>query len=100
MIDKVNSTYNPIEINAGPGTKGIFIDQGVIKYHNPLSGGFYGKLYYISGRSMSLLSKIWTIADFETKPVTRLSFMDQLSRFSTNQKSFKRQLGVLILNWW
>ena len=44
VIDKVNDTYNPVEINAGSGTQGIFIDQGVIKYNNPLSGGFYGKL--------------------------------------------------------
>ncbi|CAF9916157.1 MAG: hypothetical protein HETSPECPRED_002779 [Heterodermia speciosa] len=41
IIDSVNSTYNPIEINAGLGTKGIFINQGVIKYNNPASGGFY-----------------------------------------------------------
>lgn len=44
VIDQVNATYNPILINAGNGTKGIFVDQGVIKYHNPMSGGFYGKL--------------------------------------------------------
>ena len=44
VIDQVNATYNPIEINAGNGTQGVFIDQGVIKYHNPLSGGFYGEL--------------------------------------------------------
>ena len=43
VIDQVNTTYNPVEINAGNGTRGIFIDQGVIKYHNPLSGGFYGE---------------------------------------------------------
>ena len=43
IIDSVNATYNPILINAGNGTKGIFIDQGIIKYHNPISGGFYGK---------------------------------------------------------
>ena len=43
IIDSVNATYNPILINAGNGTTGIFIDQGVIKYHNPISGGFYGK---------------------------------------------------------
>ncbi|KAG6990904.1 hypothetical protein G7Y79_00060g092080 [Physcia stellaris] len=41
VIDRVNATYNPVEINAGEGTKGIFIDQGVIKYQNPQSGGFY-----------------------------------------------------------
>lgn len=41
VIDRVNSTYNPIEINAGTGTKGIYINQGVIKYNNPISGGFY-----------------------------------------------------------
>ncbi|KAL9582465.1 MAG: hypothetical protein Q9212_003273 [Teloschistes hypoglaucus] len=39
--DSVNSTFNPIEINAGPGTDGMYIDQGVIKYNNPISGGFY-----------------------------------------------------------
>lgn len=44
VIDRVNSTYNPIEINAGTGTKGIYINQGVIKYNNPISGGFYGQL--------------------------------------------------------
>ena len=43
IIDSVNATYNPIFINAGNGTTGIFIDQGIIKYHNPISGGFYGK---------------------------------------------------------
>ena len=42
IIDSVNATYNPILINAGNGTTGIFIDQGIIKYHNPISGGFYG----------------------------------------------------------
>ncbi|KAI4195628.1 MAG: hypothetical protein LQ350_007099 [Teloschistes chrysophthalmus] len=40
-IDSINSTFNPIEINAGPGTDGMYIDQGVIKYNNPISGGFY-----------------------------------------------------------
>ncbi|KAL8662055.1 MAG: hypothetical protein Q9202_005029 [Teloschistes flavicans] len=40
-IDSVNATFNPIEINAGPGTDGMYIDQGVIKYNNPTSGGFY-----------------------------------------------------------
>ena len=43
IIDSVNATYNPIFINAGNGTAGIFVDQGVIKYHNPIYGGFYGK---------------------------------------------------------
>ena len=43
VIDQVNATYNPVEIDAGNGTRGIFIDQGVVKYHNPLSGGFYGE---------------------------------------------------------
>lgn len=43
VIDLVNATSNPIEINAGNGTQGIFIDQGIIKYHNPISGGFYGE---------------------------------------------------------
>ena len=42
-IDSVNATYHPILINVGNGTRGIFIDQGIIKYHNPISGGFYGK---------------------------------------------------------
>ncbi|CAF9927353.1 hypothetical protein IMSHALPRED_007193 [Imshaugia aleurites] len=41
VIDSVNATYNPILINAGNGTTGIFIDQGIIKYHSPMSGGFY-----------------------------------------------------------
>lgn len=48
IIDSVNSTYNPIEINAGLGTKGIFINQGVIKYNNPASGGFYGMCVLLS----------------------------------------------------
>jgi len=43
VINQVNATYDPIEINAGDGTQGIFIDQGIIKYHNPISGGFYGQ---------------------------------------------------------
>lgn len=43
LPDSVNATYNPIEINAGSGTKGIYINQGVIKYNNPTSGGFYGR---------------------------------------------------------
>ena len=34
---------NPVEINAGAGTKGVNVDQGFIKYRNPLSGGFYGE---------------------------------------------------------
>lgn len=43
IIDSLNATYNPILINAGDGgTRGIFIDQGVLKYHDPISGGFYG----------------------------------------------------------
>lgn len=46
MVDSVNSTYNPIELNAGPGTNGIFIGQGVVKYNNPISGGFYGEFPY------------------------------------------------------
>ncbi|KAI4269123.1 MAG: hypothetical protein L6R38_007583 [Xanthoria sp. 2 TBL-2021] len=41
IIDRVNSTYNPVEINAGEGTKGIYINQDIIKYNNPISGGFY-----------------------------------------------------------
>ncbi|MCJ1456760.1 hypothetical protein MMC28_007125 [Mycoblastus sanguinarius] len=43
VIDQFNATYNPILIDAGNGTQGMFIDQGVIKYHNPISGGFYGE---------------------------------------------------------
>ena len=43
VIDSVNATYNPILINGGNGTPGIFNDQGVIKYNNVNSGGFYGK---------------------------------------------------------
>lgn len=45
IIDSVNATYNPIFINIGngTGTAGIFIDQNMIKYHSPISGGFYGK---------------------------------------------------------
>ncbi len=54
VIDQINTTYNPIEINAGGGTKGIFIDQGVIKYHNPISGGFYGQSIY------TIWCKTWT----------------------------------------
>ena len=42
IIDSVNVTYNPILINAGNGTMGIFIEQGILKYNNPISGGFYG----------------------------------------------------------
>lgn len=43
MIDRsFNESYIPVEINAGNGTQGIFIDQGFIKVHDPLSGGFYG----------------------------------------------------------
>ncbi|KAL8651242.1 MAG: hypothetical protein Q9226_004784 [Calogaya cf. arnoldii] len=41
IIDNVNATYNPVEINAGTGTNGIYVNQGVIKYNNPQSGGFY-----------------------------------------------------------
>ncbi|KAK4692781.1 hypothetical protein P7C71_g4489, partial [Lecanoromycetidae sp. Uapishka_2] len=43
VIASINSTYNPVEILPGNGTQGIFINQGVIKYNNPISGGFYGK---------------------------------------------------------
>lgn len=46
MIDRgFNESYIPVEINAGNGTQGIFIDQGVIKVHDPLSGGFYGMAF-------------------------------------------------------
>lgn len=55
IIDSVNATYNPIFINAGNGTTGILIDQGIIKYHSPISGGFYGK---------------WTLPAEETKNVS------------------------------
>ena len=48
IIDSVNATYNPILINVGNGTAGIFIDQGIIKYHNPISGGFYGKTLLVN----------------------------------------------------
>lgn len=51
IIDSVNDTYNPIFINAGNGTMGIFIEQGLIKYNNPISGGFYGTWGTICGRS-------------------------------------------------
>ncbi|KAL9053438.1 MAG: hypothetical protein Q9206_003931 [Seirophora lacunosa] len=43
MIDMVNATYSPVEINAGIGTKGMYIHQGFVKYNNPISGGFYGE---------------------------------------------------------
>ncbi|KAL6719087.1 hypothetical protein ACLMJK_003322 [Lecanora helva] len=43
LINQVNLTYNPIEINAGNGTRGVFIDHRVIKFHSPLKGGFYGE---------------------------------------------------------
>lgn len=52
VINQVNQTYNPIEVNVGNGTRGIFIDQGVIKYHDPLSGGFYGELMPLRGLSL------------------------------------------------
>ena len=51
IIDSVNATYNPILINVGNGTAGIFIDQGIIKYHNPISGGFYGKTLLVNEKS-------------------------------------------------
>ncbi|KAL8847190.1 MAG: hypothetical protein Q9221_007752 [Calogaya cf. arnoldii] len=41
IIDSVNATYNPVEINAFTGTSGIYVNNGVIKYNNPQSGGFY-----------------------------------------------------------
>ncbi|KAL8947300.1 MAG: hypothetical protein Q9222_006402 [Ikaeria aurantiellina] len=41
VINKVNASYNPVEINAGPGTKGIYISAGVLKYNDPPPGGFY-----------------------------------------------------------
>ncbi|KAL8669722.1 MAG: hypothetical protein Q9168_005691 [Polycauliona sp. 1 TL-2023] len=47
VIDSVNTTYNPVEINAGAGTQGIYVSQGIIKYNNPISGGFYAvQLFY------------------------------------------------------
>ena len=52
IIDSVNATYNPILINAGNGTAGIFVDQGIIKYHNPLSGGFYGKMTLLANKKL------------------------------------------------
>jgi len=44
VIGSVDATYNPIVIQPGNGTQGIFVSQGVVKSHNPISGGFYGKL--------------------------------------------------------
>ncbi|KAL8905674.1 MAG: hypothetical protein Q9207_002488 [Kuettlingeria erythrocarpa] len=41
VIDSVNATYKPVEINVGSGTQGIFIDRGLLRYNNPMSGGFY-----------------------------------------------------------
>ncbi len=41
-LDSVNATYNPVEINVAGGTQGIFIDRGLLRYNNPMSGGFYG----------------------------------------------------------
>ncbi|KAL8992855.1 MAG: hypothetical protein Q9169_006788 [Polycauliona sp. 2 TL-2023] len=60
IIDTVNATYNPMEINVGTGTKGIYIGQGVIKYNNPISGGFYGELpfLFILSRSIEIILRL------------------------------------------
>ena len=53
VIDQVDATYDPIEINAGNGTKGIFIHHGIIKYRHLLSEGFNGApfIIYVKDRS-------------------------------------------------
>ena len=42
FIDMVNATFNPVEIVVEQGMRGVFVDQGVVKVNDPLSGGIYG----------------------------------------------------------
>ncbi|MDI1486227.1 MAG: hypothetical protein OHK93_005453 [Ramalina farinacea] len=64
VIDRsFNESYIPAEINVGNGTQGIFIDQGVIKVHDPLSGGFYAcNKTLLYGTAIQLFYKIKYIA--------------------------------------
>lgn len=71
--DSVNSTYNPIEINAGSGTKGIYINQGVIKYNNPISGGFYGRCHPLPCFISRLFASIFPSSILLARPVNALT---------------------------
>lgn len=42
VLSQINAFYGPVEINAGIGTKGIYIDGKILKYDGAPSGGFYG----------------------------------------------------------
>lgn len=77
-LDSVNATYNPVEINVGKGTQGIFIDRGLLRYNNPMSGGFYGrchssfenstpKLSIVRATARWLLQKFKTLADMKSQ---------------------------------
>ena len=42
VISRINASYNPVEINAGEGTKGIYLDRGgALKVNAEDSAGFY-----------------------------------------------------------
>ena len=43
VINAFNSTYQPVEIIAENGTRGVYTQRGVLKYNHPQSEGFYGK---------------------------------------------------------
>ena len=45
VIQQVDASYNPVEIKGRNGTKGVFVERGVLKYHNRQSGGFYGECF-------------------------------------------------------
>ena len=42
VINMYNKSSQPIEINAGSGTRGIYLYRGHVRYNDPPADGFYG----------------------------------------------------------
>ena len=42
VLFRIDGFHGPVEINAGNGTKGIYIDGKILKYASASHGGFYG----------------------------------------------------------
>ena len=51
--ETATESSNPVEISVGYGTRNMFIDQGVLKYFNPSSGGWYGESWAASHKSIA-----------------------------------------------